>query len=101
MARRLETAIFLTLTAIVALRPLIGETYDFHTDTISLALADIGDPTPIRTLLIDCVILLCALGWLIARAVTPQRAYRRTGLEWGSVVLVVVAVSTALVEWRE
>jgi len=92
VARRLETAIFLTLTAIVALRPLIGETYDYHSDAISLALADIGDPTPIRTLLIDSVILLCGIGCLIARAVAPRSVYRRTGLEWGSALLVVAAV---------
>ncbi len=92
MARHTQTIIFIALVALVALRPLVSETYDYRTDSISLALTDIANPTPVLTLGFVLVILLCGVAWLITRAIGTPTPYRRTGLEWGSVVLAVAAV---------
>lgn len=92
MVRLAQSAVFVTLVALVALRPLVSETFDYRTDSISLALADLSDPTPLLTLGFDAVILLCGLAWLITRAFDAPRSYRRTGLEWGSILMTVAAV---------
>jgi len=96
MARYLDTIVFVTLTALVALRPLVSETYEYRTDAIAIATSGVADPTPIRTLAFDCVILVCGLLCVIARAIDPSRGLRRTGLAWGAGLLTVAAVLSCM-----
>ncbi len=78
---------------IVALRPLILETHQTQLTKISAALSQIADPDPATTLIFNAVILLAALSWLAARALGSPAIYRRTGLEWG---LLLVSIGGAI-----
>ncbi len=92
MARVLESIALLVLLVVVGLRPLIGETYDSAGSPFAYPGGGLADPSPVRTLVIDCVILTAAGLWLAARAIGPRVKYRRTGLECGFVVVMVAAV---------
>lgn len=78
------------------LRPLVSESYDSATTPITEALSGVSDPSPLRTLIFDALILLGMLGWLIGRIVGASRSYRKTGLEWGAVLVAVGAVLSCL-----
>ena len=60
------------------------------------ALGNVSDPSPVRTLVFDALILLSACGWLAARAIGPGRRYRRTGLEWGLGLIAVAVVISCI-----
>ncbi len=91
MARVLESIGFFVLLVVVGLRPLIGETYESAGSPFTYPGEGLADPSPVRTLVIDCAILAAAGLWLAARAVGSRVRYRRTGLEWGFLVVVVAA----------
>lgn len=95
--RAIETASLFALIVVTALRPLIGESYDPAGSPITAALSGVSDPSPLRTLAFDVVILLAAAGWLSAQALGPPRRYRRTGLEWGAGLVVIAALVSCLV----
>ncbi len=95
--RAIETASLFALIVVTALRPLIGESYDPAGSPLTAALSGVSDPSPLRTLVFDVVILLAAAGWLTARALGPSRRYRRTGLEWGAGLVVIAAVVSCLI----
>lgn len=61
-----NTSLFV-LVLLVAVRPLINETYDSAASSIDRAVGAVGESTPLRTLLFDLVILLSALTALIVR----------------------------------
>ncbi len=95
--RAIETASLFALIVVTALRPLIGESYDPAGSPLTAALSGVSDPSPLRTLIFDVVILLAAAGWLTARALGAPRRYRRTGLEWGAALVVIAALVSCLV----
>ena len=81
--RAIETVSLLALVLVVSLRPLVAEMYDSAGTPFTDALTGTADPSPVRTLVFDLLILLGACGWLLARGLGPARRYRWTGLEWG------------------
>ena len=87
----------LALAAVVVLRPLVAESYDSAQTTLTAALGQVSDPSPVRTLVFDLVILAGACGWLLARAVGPAAPFRRTGLEWGTVIIAMAAALSCAV----
>ena len=91
MRRRIESLSLLVLLVLVGLRPLVPESYDSGGDSIGRALAVLADPTLLRTVVFDLLILLAAWGYLLGRVLRPAEAHRRTGLEWGTTVLVLAA----------
>lgn len=91
MQRVLETLSLFALLSVVALRPLVSESYDSGGSLFSRGLESVTDPSPVRTLVFDAVILLATLGWLFARAIGRTSPYRRTGLEWGGGLLLVAS----------
>ncbi|MBI4719508.1 MAG: O-antigen ligase family protein [Planctomycetes bacterium] len=91
MARVIETTCLFLLLSLVALRPLVAESYESAGSAMTAALEQVSDPSPLRTLAFDGVIVLSACAWGVSRLRTP-RDYRGTGLEWGA-VLVAVAVA--------
>ncbi len=91
MQRTIQTASLFILLAVVVLRPLVAESYDSAQNSLTQALTSVADPTPVRTLVFDLLILIGTTGWLIARAVGQTRPYRRTGLEWGFVLVALAA----------
>lgn len=95
--RAIETASLFALIVVTALRPLIGESYDPAGSPLTAALSGVSDPSPLRTLVFDVVIMLAVAGWLTARALGPPRRYRRTGLEWGAGLVVIAALVSCLV----
>lgn len=96
MRRVLEALSLFALLSVVILRPLVNESYDSAGSPFADSTGAVSDPSPVRTLLFDGVILLSMLGWLLARATGSPRRYRRTGLEWGGVILVAAAALSCL-----
>lgn len=96
MQRLIENLSLFLLIAVAMLRPLVAETYDSAGSSITAALEGIGEPSPLRTLTFDLLILCGATGWTMARALGHARRYRRTGLEWGLALLVIAAVASCL-----
>ncbi len=90
--RALQTLSLFILIAVAMLRPLVSESYDSDTSTMTQALQAVRDPSPLRTLIFDALILLAAIGAAIAAQLGPERRYRRTGLEWGTALVAVGAV---------
>lgn len=93
----LETFSLFILLGLVALRPLIAESYDSSVDSISGALQGVSQPSPLITLLFDLSILVATLGWLVGRLwVKTSRSYAKTGLEWGGIVVLVAAICSCV-----
>lgn len=85
---RIERLALLVLLSVVLLRPLVAETYDAMSPPFASALPQLQDPSPVRTLVFDAMILGACCLWLLARAIAPVRPYVRTGLELGLALLV-------------
>ncbi|GAG22623.1 unnamed protein product, partial [marine sediment metagenome] len=96
MPRVIEAISLFVLILVVSLRPLVAETYDSTGSSITAALESVADPSPLRTLVFDLLVLSSACGWLLARAIGPTRRYRRTGLEWGVAIVAIAAVISCL-----
>jgi len=93
----MKTLSLFILISLVALRPLILETYDSSIDSISSALQGVSDPSPLRTLIFDLLICVAAFLWLISRALgKTHQSYRKTRLEWGLMLLAVAGVVSCL-----
>lgn len=90
--RRIESISLFVLIGLVALRPLVGESYDPAGNTLTEALGVVSDPQPLTTLVFDVLVLGATCGWLVARALGSPQTYRRTGLEWGAVLVAIAAV---------
>jgi hypothetical protein len=95
--RRIENASLFVLIGLVALRPLIGESYDSAGNAVTDALGVVSDPKPLATLIFDALILASSCGWLVARMIGSPRSYRRTGLEWGTALVAVAGIVSCLV----
>ncbi len=91
MARSIEAVCLFLLLAVVGLRPLIAERYDSTTLEMTRALGLVEEASPTTTLLIDGVIMLASVGWLLAGALTGDRSYRRCGIEWGALIILLAA----------
>jgi len=94
--RAIENLSLFVLIGLVALRPLIGESYDPAGNTLTEALAVVSDPRPLTTLVFDVLILCAACGWLIVRAMGSPRPYRWTGLEWGAAIVAIAGVLSCI-----
>ncbi len=92
MAPVLESIALFVLLVVVGLRPLIAETYDTVGSLVTCPGAELLEPLPIRTLVVDCLILAGFVLWLAARAIRSHVKYRRTGLEWGFLLVAIAAV---------
>jgi len=95
----LENVCLFVLAVVVALRPMVGETYDTAVDSLTASLDAISSPSPLVSLGFDLLILGCAVLWLLIRAVwygkddlCPPRPYRRTGMEWGLALLLIAGI---------
>jgi len=90
--RRIENLSLFVLIGLVALRPLVGESYDSAGNALTEALRVVSDPKPLATLVFDVLVLGSTCGWLVTRAMGSPRPYRRTGLEWGAALVAIAAV---------
>ncbi|MEK6799697.1 MAG: O-antigen ligase family protein [Planctomycetota bacterium] len=90
MTRALATFAFALLAGLAVLRPLVSETYETAPNATSAAIVELDDPTPVRTLLFDALIVAAGCAGLIAQALAGRR-FRWTGVEWGLALLVVAS----------
>ena len=97
VGRLIEAVSLFVLLIVVALRPLIGESYDLAGLAMTSALKGIADPLPLHTLLMDAAILAAAFGWAVAKGLGPRRRYRWCGLEVGLGLVVLAAVVSCAV----
>ena len=88
----LSTIALLVLVAVIALRPLVTETYDSSTSALIAALGSEGNPTPVRTLVFDVAILIAATAVFAVRATRRDTRCVRTGLGLGLLLLTIAAV---------
>jgi hypothetical protein len=95
--RLIERTSLFVLISVAILRPLIAESYDSAGSPFTEALGTVQDPSPLRTLVFDLLIIGGFAGWLLARAIGSPRRYRRTGLEWGAVLVAIAAVVSCIV----
>lgn len=91
-----HNACLFTLLVLVALRPLISESYDSSVDSLTASLAAFAPPSPLVTLIFDGVVLLCALVCSVMRALEGKRPFQRTGLGGATALLLVAAVVSCL-----
>lgn len=94
--RALETLSLFVLLTVIGLRPLIGESYDLAGLAMTSVWADLTDPLPLHTLLLDIAILAATFAWALAKGLQPQR-YRWCGLEVGLALVVIAAVISCTV----
>lgn len=94
-ARAVDAVCLAALLAIVVLRPLIAETYDSGGSSITRALGQVSDASPLTTLTIDTIILMAAVVCLGVRAWWGE-AYRRTGLELGALLVIGASVVSCI-----
>ena len=94
--RVVEVSALFVLLALVGIRPLVGESYDSAGSVITRALQAVADPSPLRTLVFDLLILGSACAWLATRTTAFAHQYRRTGLEWGLCILALATVASCL-----
>ena len=86
VTHRIESLCLYLLLVVIALRPLIPESYNSARSLMTSGFGAIEDPSPAATLVIDAFILLAAAGFAfggLARGLARRRAYRRCGIEWG------------------
>jgi hypothetical protein len=97
LRRILELVAFVALVVLVALRPLVAETYDSALTGFDQALATLDHLSPARTVVFDMIILGSAMLWSFTRRPAAGHAYRWTGLEFGlGLVLIAAIASSAL-----
>ena len=89
------TALFVLLV-VMALRPLVGETYDIGGEAMSAAVGQLVGVTPVRTIAFDLAILMAVGLWGVGQAIGPRTLRRRTGLEWGFLLVAVACVISCM-----
>ncbi|HNQ23095.1 MAG TPA: O-antigen ligase family protein [Phycisphaerae bacterium] len=94
--RILETGARLILLVLVGLRPLVAETYDSAPSMFAGALEGLSDPTPVRTWMLDLLIVASGSVVALTRVLRPVGGFRRTGLEVGLILLVVASAVSSL-----
>ncbi len=88
----LATSALFIILCVIALRPLVSESYDASPSSITQAISQVSDPSPLRTIIFDLSILLATLLWLVGRTVGKKSDYRKTGLEWGLLLLTIAGI---------
>lgn len=91
----LESLALFILLMVVALRPLLSETYDSSLSAIARIVEDRGHLTPAATAWFNFFIWLAALLTVVA-GVIRRRRWRWTGAELGGAVLLAAAVVSSL-----
>lgn len=94
-ASRLESVAFFLTLLIVAMRPLLNETFYSSLDAMSRAAQAVGDPTPATTAWLDFGIWVAAIAAALS-SLLQKRPWRFTGAEIGGVVLAIAAVISTL-----
>lgn len=89
-ARAIETVAFFVLLLVVAMRPLISETYDAQFHSIDRAIGMPAITTPATTAWFDLAIWSCAVAVAVA-VVLDRRPWRLTGVEIGWLVMILAA----------
>jgi hypothetical protein len=92
----LETGALLILLSLAVLRPLILETSDSALSSFDEAIRELDDPTPIRTLGFDLLILTAACLWLLGRGLGAVRRFRWTGIEFGVVLIALASIVSSI-----
>jgi len=90
-ARVLEAVGFLLLLLVVAMRPLLSETYDSQRTPIDLATGLPEITTPATTAWLDMMIWISATAWAASACIRRKR-WQWTGVEVGWTMLIVGAV---------
>jgi O-Antigen ligase len=90
----LENLSMFLLVALAALRPLISERYDSAPSGFGLNVTGIADPSPVTTVIFDCLILVAAFLCVWARAIRTNRRFRWTGLEVGAVIVLIAGITS-------
>lgn len=94
-ANRLDAAAFFIVLLIVAMRPLLSETFHSNLHSIARAAEAVGEPTPATTAWLDFGIWAAAIATAVS-SFLQKRRWRLTGAEFGGAILVIAAViSTA------
>lgn len=88
--RAISLLAFVVLVTLVALRPLIGESYDTAQNSISAGLTELAPPIPAQTVVLD-LLTLSASALILSRS-WRAREYRSTGLEWGLLLILIAGV---------
>ncbi len=96
MRRSIESVCLFALVSVVILRPLVAESYDSAGNPVTSAVREIHDPSPVRTLAFDMVILVAACTWVVSFATDKSCRYRRTGLEIGAAMIAIAGVVSCL-----
>jgi len=91
----LETCSFILIVFVVAMRPLISETYDSDINSMSRAIDSVNNITPATTVWFDLAIWLAALGTTTS-AVLRKTRWRWTGLEIGWLIMLMGAVISTI-----
>ncbi len=90
----LQNAALYALLLVIAMRPLLSETYESGLQGISQAIGDPTSLTPATTALFDLVIWAAAVAAGIAGVMTG-RSWKWTGLEAGWAIMVAAAVASS------
>ncbi len=96
IARRLEGLALLALLLVVAMRPLLMETYESAENPIARAVSLPGGLTPAATAWFDLTIWLAAAATALA-GLLARRAWRWTGFEIGWLLMLAGAVASTFV----
>jgi len=91
LAGIIENLAFFVLILIVAMRPLLSETYSSSISNISQAAGDVTSLSPATTAVFDLAIWLAAAG-AVASAWLKRRSWHWTGLEIGWAIMTAAAV---------
>ena len=83
-AKTLENLSLMILMALAAVRPIISERYDSAPSGFGVGVTGIADPSPLTTIVFDCLILVAAVLCFWARAIRNDRRYQWSGLELGA-----------------
>ncbi|NLX14679.1 MAG: O-antigen ligase family protein [Phycisphaerales bacterium] len=95
LARCLETPALFVLLMVVALRPLVSESYASALNAIARVVEDRGNLTPAITAWFNLLIWLAAMLTLIA-GLLRRRRWKWTGAELGAAMLLLAAVVSSL-----
>lgn len=94
-ASRLEVVALFVLLLVVAMRPLLSETYDSSLHSIAKVVGTAGASTPATTAWFDFAIWLAALLAVLSKRLQRKR-WRLTGIEVGAALMIVAAIVSTL-----
>ncbi len=92
-----QSIVLFVLILLVALRPLVAESYDSAQSNLTAALGAVSDPSPLATLVFNVLILASALALTVLRWRGRIGAYRKTGLEAGTALILIASIVSCFV----